>query len=511
MKPKLNFQMKSIIGIDLGTTYSAVAQFDTLGRLKMVDNQDGDFLIPSCVALIDDKFVVGLDASMVWATDQGREQKSSAARFKREMGTSKLYRVGPHSLSPVELSSNVLKYIAQFAEKASGEFAPVVITVPANFSNEARQATMDAAKSAGLEVLNIINEPTAAALYYAFEGNINQTGTYAIFDLGGGTFDITIANFDGKNVEVKWSDGIARLGGIDFDKALQTIVKEKYEGLTSEELSPESMSHEGIDLLRIQEMKKTLSRQDKVSIFVKGQVIEVTREEFESSISKLVAQIRLCCENTLAESELTADDLDGVILAGGSTRIPVIQECIREVFCKEPMSIANVDEVVALGAALYAAYRIHEDDPNMLNEMQRIALGVGNDGGIKPPLKDVANKNFGTVALRWSDDTESTSKYNSIIIERGTPIPHSVTESYYTVSYNQRIVKCRVTECDIKEEDMDSEFVKIIGRASLPLPPGRPANQEVLVTYKYDEDQIMHCSFRDVESGEEIEIVIEKP
>ncbi len=499
--------MNSIIGIDLGTTYSAVARFDEQGKLEMIADQDGEYLVPSCVALINDEWRVGFDALRVWATDQNMEQKSSAARFKREMGTSKLYQINQHNLSPEELSSHILEYIATYAKKAVGPTAPVVITVPANFSNEARQATMNAAKKAGLEVANLINEPTAAALYYshAKKGELNQQdGTYAVFDLGGGTFDLSIAKFAGKEVEAKWSEGIARLGGIDFDKALQTIVKEKYEEITGEELSEESMSYEGFDLLRIQEMKKSLSRNEKVSIFAKGQLIEVTRKEFESSISKLMTQIRLCCENALIGAELTADDLDGVILAGGSTRVPVIQRCVREVFGKEPLIIDNVDHVVALGAALYAALKVYKKRPQVLTGMQRRELEGSSMG-------DVANKYFGTTALQWNDDTKAATEINSIIIKKGTTIPCSKTEKYYTVRRDQRSVDCTVTECDIEEEDINSEFVKIIGNGNLKLPPGRPPEQEILVTYKYDENQIMHCHFKDVETGDIVTVTIEKP
>ncbi len=491
--------MNSIIGIDLGTTYSAAAQFDEYGRPVMLPDQDGKYLLPSCVALIHDEWRVGVDAWGQWAADYSMEHKSSAARFKREMGTSKRYQIGPHSMTPVELSSHVLTCIAAYAEEGVGTFAPVVITVPANFSNEARKATMEAAEAAGLKVANIINEPTAAALYYAYDGKLHQAGNYAVFDLGGGTFDITIARFDGKEVDVIWSDGIARLGGVDFDEALQAVVKEKYEKLTGEEVSLESMSHEGCDLRRIQDLKHSLSRREKVSIFVKGQVIEITREEFESSISSFVTQVYLCCENALDGAELQAGDLDGVILAGGSTRIPAIQQCVREVFGKEPLSIANVDEVVALGAALYAGHRSDQDILTKLQQASAAELRV----------QDVANKHFGTIALKWDEDEDDPSEINSILIRKGSPIPCAMTESYATIAYDQQIIKCTVTECDYEEENINPAFIRVIGESNLKLPPGRDPGQKVLITYKYDINQIMHCHFEDVESGARKEIVVD--
>lgn len=491
--------MKSVVGIDLGTTYSAVAQFDEFGRPVIVPDQEGGCLLPSCVALIHDEWCVGSRAWGQWAADYGIDQKSSAARFKREMGTSKKYQIGPHSLTPVELSSHILKCLEAYTKKAAGPIAPVVITVPANFSNEARLATIDASKAAGLELANIINEPTAAALYYAYSGKLDRPGTYAVFDLGGGTFDITIAEFDGKSVEVIWSDGIARLGGVDFDEALRMLVKEKYERLTGEIVSASNMSHEGFDLGRIQDLKHSLSRREKVSIFVRGQIIEVTREEFESQISNFVTQVHLCCENALDGARLEASDLDGVILAGGSTRIPVVQQCVRDVFGKEPLSIANVDEVVALGAALYAGHRSNRD---ILTKLQQVSVAELN-------VQDVTNKNFGTKALEDDGFTGRMELINSVIIKKGTPIPCSITEPYYTGVFGQREVDCSITECDHEERDIDSSFVRIIGEGTLKLPPGRPPGLEILVTYEYDINQIMHCHFEDVESGNKKEITVD--
>ena len=491
--------MSSVVGIDLGTTYSAVAQFDEFGRPVMVADQDGKYLLPSCVALIHDQWRVGTDAWGQWAADHGMEQKSSAARFKREMGTSKRYQIAERSLTPVELSSHLLNCLATYTKEALGPIAPVVITVPANFSNEARKATMDAAEAAGLKVANIINEPTAAALYYAYSDKLYQAGTYAVFDLGGGTFDITIAKFDGKSVDVIWSDGIARLGGVDFDEALQMALKEKYEQLTGEEISVQSMSHEGFDLRRVQELKHSLSRRDKASFFVKGQMIEITRKEFESKIFNFVTQIQFCCENALDGAKLDASALDGVILAGGSTRIPAIQQCAREVFGKEPLSIANVDEVVALGAALYAG---HRSDRDVLTPLQQVAAA-------ELSVKDVANKHFGTRALSWDEERKRPYDINSIIIPKGTRIPCSKTESYLTVLPDQTTVDCTITECDHEELDYDPTFVRVIGQASLRLPPGRPAGQEILATYEYDINQIIRCYFHDVESGEKIEITVD--
>ena len=220
----------------------------------------------------------------------------------------------------------------------------MVVTIPANFANEAREATMQAAKLAGLNVNYIINEPTSAALYYAFNKGQELSGNYAVYDLGGGTFDISIIKVVGQDIEIISSNGIEKCGGDDFDKAVFEIVSERYLEATGEELDAKQFS-----LVDAEEEKKALSSRDKTLAQVGDELIQITKEEFENKIKPLVLQAKLLCESTLEESGLNPEDIKEVFLSGGSTRIPLVRSSISEVFGKEPTSTINVDEVVALG------------------------------------------------------------------------------------------------------------------------------------------------------------------
>ena len=476
--------MANIVGIDLGTTYSLVAQFDEMGRLTTVRDEEGNNLTPSCVASMDGEIVVGEEARRHWV----EVPEEAVAYFKRRMGTSQRYSIGGQAFTPTQLSARVLKKLAAYTTARLGPIDHAVVTIPANFSHEARVATMKAAELAGLEVRYIINEPTAAALYYAYEQKISP-GIYAIYDLGGGTFDISLVRVDGQDVEVLVSNGIHKLGGIDFDEILQAMVQETYKQQTGEDL--ESIDFTPLDA---EVQKRSLSKRDKVVARVLRRAIPVTRSAFEERISSLIEQTALLCESTVEEAGVGVSDIQGVILAGGSTRMPIVQRTVQEVFRKEPISTVNVDEVVALGAVLYAAYK-----------SEKTSLTVAQQRAVREvTFTEVTNRCFGTFALAYNESTGEVENENSIIIEKGTQIPCSETKSYCTTHPGQRAVACEVTECVNLETD--PRYVRIIKEDELPLPPGRPAGQEIRVTFAYDVNQIMHCTFRDVEDGREVVI-----
>ncbi|MBT5226314.1 MAG: Hsp70 family protein, partial [Proteobacteria bacterium] len=347
--------MGAYVGIDLGTTFSAISHIDDTGRPTILHNAEEQNITPSCVAFYDGEIHVGETARKAWGIDVD----NVAARFKRDMGSTKTFGLDGKEFSPTELSAAVLKKLKSDAEDQIGEITEAVVTTPANFSQEAREATMAAAKQAGLNVKYIINEPTAAALYYAFKSGDELSGIYAVYDLGGGTFDVSVIQVSGQDVDVLASNGVARLGGDDFDHACQEIVSKKHQEEHGSEL-------EGDDYLinDAEEEKKSLSSRKRVTAKVGRQVIEVRREEFEDAISHLVAQTEMLCEATIEEAGVEVSDIRGVFLAGGSTRIPAVQESIKRVFGQEPISTVNVDEVVALGAALYAAYKSDGQDLN---------------------------------------------------------------------------------------------------------------------------------------------------
>ncbi len=475
---------KSYIGIDLGTTFSAVATLDDTGRPKIVHNRAGANITPSVVCISEDGTPeVGEEARRSLCLDP-----NTLGRFKRDMGTDSTYEAWGRSYTPTELSTFVLEKLRSDAAMALGDLGQAVVTIPANFSHDARDATMSAARSAGLDVAYIINEPTAAALYYAYTSGQDLAGNYAVYDLGGGTFDISVIRMSGQDVDVLATNGVSKLGGDDFDQILMDLVHRKFKETTGEDLEPEDFTKNDAEM-----EKKSLSRRDKVTLRVARKIIEVTRAEFEEAISSLITQTEMLCEATIDEAELELEDIQGVFLVGGSTRVPMVQRSVEQVFGMTPEASANVDEVVALGAGLYAAYK---SDGKELNRVQEEALK-----SIK--VSEATSKCFGTLSV-GQGITGDWTKQNTVLIRKGAKIPCSVTESFYTVSAGQTEVECEVTESSSAETD--PRFVKVVWQGSLELPEDREANQEIKVTYAYDENQIMQCSFVDVATGRETQV-----
>jgi molecular chaperone DnaK len=478
--------MSSYIGIDLGTTFCAVAYIDETGRPQIVNNDRDQNITPSVVAKHKGDLIVGEFARKHW----GNDDRKGATRFKRDMGTSTSHQIDGNNYSPTELSAAVLKELKKHTEERIGPITESVVTIPANFSNEARDATMEAAKMAGLDVKYIINEPTAAALYYAYQSDGNLYGNYVVFDLGGGTFDVSIVRVTGQDVEVLSSNGLHKLGGADFDQALWKLVADKYREESGEELTTEEFSMNDSE-----DAKKSISDRKKTTVEIERDFVDLSRSEFEESISSMLAQIEMMCEATLDEAEIDTSDISDVFLAGGSTRIPAIRGIAEKVFQREPLSTVNVDEVVALGASLYAA---HKSDGSDLSEIQKKSID-------QLKVAERTNCFLGTISLGHSE-SKGDILMNSILIKKGESIPCEVSESYFTVYEGQDGIDCTITES--KSPETDPRFVKIIHKENLDLPPNRPSEQEIVVSYSYDENQMIHASFKDVQSGNEKKITI---
>ena len=254
----------------------------------------------------------------------GNDPTTAAARFKRDMGTSAKFRINGKEFSPTDLSTLVLKKLYADAVSRLGPISDAVVTIPANFAHEAREATLAAAQAAGLNVKYIINEPTAAALYYAFKYGRNLNGVYAVYDLGGGTFDISVIRVQNQDVEVLATNGIPKLGGDDFDGALQVIAGRKYRELTGKTISPDDYTKN-----QAEEDKKSLSLRKQVTRRAGRELIDIRRDEFEEAISSFVMQAEMLCEATVEEAGLSFSDIQETLLVGGSTRIPLVQESVR--------------------------------------------------------------------------------------------------------------------------------------------------------------------------------------
>ena len=344
----------AFIGIDLGTTYSAISTIDENGIPKMINNSEGQNITPSCIWIKDDKqYFVGEEARKELGIN-----KNVIARFKRDMGTKEKYTVNGQDFTPTDCSALVLKKLFQDAQKEVGDIGETVVTIPANYTNEARVATLTAAKQAGLNVQNLIEEPSAAALYYAFKGQIELNGYYAIFSLSHNSFDISLIKANQQNINALASEGVQKLGGGDFDIILQKIIKKKFKDEHNEAVNEKDYTKTDAE-----EDKKSLTKREAIYVRINKKRVSVTRAEFEKKISSLIIQTEMLCENILSDQNLTTEDIQAVLMVGGNTKIPLVQKAVERIFKQKPTQSVNVDEVIVLGASLYAAFKGDQSKP----------------------------------------------------------------------------------------------------------------------------------------------------
>jgi molecular chaperone DnaK len=478
------------IGIDLGTTYSALAVINPSGRPEIVPNQEGSRVTASAVYFQEDGSVlVGESARAAAAGEPTRV----ITAVKEHMGSPEhRFEIDGRSYSPVDISALILKRIRQDGERVLGPLKHAVITVPAYFDEVRRKATMDAARMAGLDVLRIINEPTAAALAYAVDGRVR--GNVLVYDFGGGTFDVSVVEIASPtNVRVLSSEGDHQLGGKDLDRALAAHLSETFEQKHGIPLTGEP----GVEFRTAEEAEKTKKRLSSlqsvsgIALFHQGRSMpaKVTRETYESLINEYVVRTEMLVEDALVEAGLKPADIDSVLLVGGSSRIPAVQKMLQRHFGRAPQMAINPDEAVALGAALQAGV--------LMQQQGLIAMpGAAGRALQRTRIQDVSPHSYGTISI--GDAFGRIALRNTIIIPKNTPLPCSKSDSFYTTTEGQTHVNCKVTQ----GEDDDPEFVKVVYEAKLELPPDRPANQEVRVTFTYDANGRMACAFVDVGSGQ---------
>ena len=464
--------MGRIIGIDLGTTYCAIGVVDADGRPEIVPNREGERITPSVV-----QFVSGSEALV------GTQAKQAAAAapddvvqfVKRQMGDPawRFYDSDGRDYRAEQISAIILRRLKEDAELALGE--PVdraVVTVPAFFGDAHRTATVDAGRIAGLDVVRIINEPTAAALAYGLTGD--EKGTILVYDLGGGTFDVTVMRIGDGAFDVVATRGDRNLGGCDWDDALIGHIAAEIRAQGGPDLS-EDESHAAELRAKAEQCKRALTAAptSKVHLTVDGGTykVTVTREQFEGLTRSLVSTTRDLAAATLEDVGLGWPDVDRVLLVGGSTYMPMIGAALRAACGKEPDRSLNADEVVALGAAIQA------------RECERATArgdvsGPGAGVGAGLTIHDVTSHGIGNLALN-----ETGRLANVVVLPRNTRVPARASGHYRTVADRQAEVKIDITEGD----DDDPEAVEVIGTCTFPLPP-YPKGAPIRIDIAFDAD-----------------------
>ncbi|MBM7645810.1 molecular chaperone DnaK [Scopulibacillus daqui] len=471
--------MSKIIGIDLGTTNSCVAVMEG-GEATVIPNAEGNRTTPSAVAFKNGERQVGEVAKR-----QAITNPNTIISIKRHMGTDYKVDIEGKKYTPQEISAIILQKLKADAESYLGEKVDkAVITVPAYFNDAERQATKDAGKIAGLEVLRIINEPTAASLAYGLDKGEDQT--ILVYDLGGGTFDVSILELGDGIFEVKATAGDNRLGGDDFDQVIIDYLIEEFKKENGIDLSNDKMALQRLKDAA-EKAKKDLSgvSQTQISLpFITADAtgpkhleVNLTRAKFEELSADLIERTMGPTRQALNDSGLSASEIDKVILVGGSTRIPAVQEAIKNLTGKDPHKGVNPDEVVALGAAIQGGVLSGDVKDVVLLDVTPLSLGIETMGGVFTKL-----------------------------IERNTTIPTSKSQIFSTAADNQTSVDIHVLQ---GEREMAADN-KTLGRFQLTdIPPAPRGVPQIEVTFEIDANGIVHVKAKDKGTNKEQSITIQ--